>query len=94
MMRAGAGTGAPPGRESRSGGRPLPEDPERPAVPTGELLWAATACREVAASVLQSYGAVGFALETGVHRAYRRAASLEVWVRAVVREVAIEPHGS
>jgi hypothetical protein len=53
---------------------------------TGELLWAAGACRAVTASMLQAYGAVGFALESGAHRAFRRAASAQAWVEAVVRE--------
>ncbi len=52
----------------------------------GHLTWAAGACHDVAASTLQAYGAVGFALESGAHRAFRRAASARVWVDAVARE--------
>lgn len=58
--------------------------PEQEAVPRAALLWAGASCREVTASVLQVHGAVGFALESGLHRAYRRAASLAVWGDAVV----------
>jgi alkylation response protein AidB-like acyl-CoA dehydrogenase len=48
------------------------------------LLWAGRAARDVTASAHQVHGAVGFALESGVHRAYRRAKSVEAWTRAVV----------
>jgi alkylation response protein AidB-like acyl-CoA dehydrogenase len=32
------------------------------------------------------HGAVGFALESGLHRYYRRAKTLQVWTAAVCRE--------
>lgn len=47
------------------------------------LLWAGSACREVTASAHQVHGAVGFALETGLHRYYRRAKSVQAWAAAV-----------
>jgi Acyl-CoA dehydrogenase, C-terminal domain len=47
------------------------------------LLWAGSACREVAATSHQLHGAAGFALETGVHVAYRRAKTVQVWTAAV-----------
>jgi hypothetical protein len=50
------------------------------------LLWAGAACREVTASAHQVHGAVGFALETGLHRWYRRAKAVQVWAAAVCRE--------
>jgi hypothetical protein len=50
------------------------------------LLWAGAACREVTASAHQVHGAVGFALESGLHRYYRRAKTLQVWTAAVCRE--------
>lgn len=62
------------------------DEPE--ALLEGELLWAAAACRDVTASTLQAYGAVGFALESGAHRAYRRAASAQAWVESLVRALA------
>lgn len=52
------------------------------------LLWAGRACRDVTLSAHQVHGAVGFALETGLHRYYRRAKSLQVWAAAVTRECA------
>ena len=60
------------------------------ATPTGSsraapLLWAGPACRDVTASTHQVHGAVGFALETGLHRYYRRAKSVQVWAAAVCR---------
>ena len=48
-----------------------------------ELLWAGAACCEVTASAHQVHGAVGFALETGLHRYYRRARALHAWTTAV-----------
>lgn len=48
-----------------------------------ELLWAGGACCEVVASAHQVFGALGFALETGLHRYYRRAKSAQAWVAAV-----------
>lgn len=47
------------------------------------LLWAGSAAREVTASAHQVHGAIGFALETGVHRHYRRAKAVQVWAAAV-----------
>ena len=47
------------------------------------LLWAGSAAREVTASVHQVHGAVGFALETGIHRFHRRAKAIQVWAAAV-----------
>ena len=47
------------------------------------LLWAGSACREVTASAHQVHGAIGFALETGLHRYYRRAKAVQVWAAAV-----------
>jgi len=49
------------------------------------LLWAGGACRDVTASAHQVHGAVGFALETGLHRYYRRAKAMQVWAVAVCR---------
>src|SRR6185312_10129003 len=45
-------------------------------VQDAELRWAGTACCEVAASAHQIYGALGFALESGLHVYYRRARSV------------------
>ncbi len=52
------------------------------------LLWAGAACRDVTASAHQVHGAVGFALETGLHRYFRRAKAVQVWAAAVCRETA------
>lgn len=52
------------------------------------LLWAGAACRDVTASAHQVHGAVGFALESGLHRFYRRAKAVQVWAAAVCRECA------
>jgi hypothetical protein len=61
-----------------------PDDVERgPA-----LLWAGAECRVVIASAHQVHGAVGFALESGVHRFYRRAKAVQVWSAAVCRACA------
>jgi alkylation response protein AidB-like acyl-CoA dehydrogenase len=49
------------------------------------LLWAGAACREVTSSAHQVHGAVGFALESGLHRYYRRAKAVQVWAAAVCR---------
>jgi hypothetical protein len=49
------------------------------------LLWAGSACRDVTATAHQVHGAVGFALETGLHRYYRRAKAVQVWAAAVCR---------
>ncbi len=53
------------------------------AVRAPELLWAGTACCEVTASAHQVHGALGFALETGLHRFYRRAKATQAWAAAV-----------
>jgi acyl-CoA dehydrogenase-like protein len=47
------------------------------------LLWAGSAARDVTASAHQVHGAVGFALETGLHRYHRRAKAVQVWAAAV-----------
>lgn len=59
----------------------LPVSDER-ALPIPELLWAGSACCEVTASAHQVHGAVGFALETGLHRLYRRARAMQAWTSA------------
>jgi len=48
-----------------------------------ELLWAGAACCEVTASAHQVHGAIGFALETGLHRYHRRARAVHTWTTAV-----------
>ncbi len=52
--------------------------------PADELAWAGPACREVAANVIQVHGGIGFALEGGVHRFFRRAKTVQVWTDAVL----------
>jgi hypothetical protein len=52
-------------------------------VQEGELRWAGTACCEVTASAHQVHGAIGFALESGLHVYYRRARSVQTWAAAV-----------
>lgn len=47
-----------------------------------ELLWAGLACCEVTASAIQIHGAIGFALESGLHRPYRRARAATTWATA------------
>jgi hypothetical protein len=64
-----------------------PQDGE-PPLREAALLHATSAARDVTASAHQVYGGVGFALETGVHRAYRRAKALQAWTTAVIRESA------
>jgi acyl-CoA dehydrogenase-like protein len=54
-----------------------------PARGAPALLWAGAACRDVTASAHQVHGAVGFALESGLHRFYRRAKAVQVWAAAV-----------
>lgn len=56
--------------------------------PADELAWAGGACREVTAHVQQVHGGIGFALEGGVHRFYRRAKTVQVWTDALLRELA------
>jgi alkylation response protein AidB-like acyl-CoA dehydrogenase len=60
-------------------------DPDRRAP---ALLWAGKAGRDVTLSAHQVHGAIGFALETGLHRYYRRAKSDQVWASAVTRACA------
>ncbi len=55
---------------------------ERRWRPGRELRWAGTACCEVTASAQQVYGALGFALESGIHVYYRRARSVQAWAVA------------
>lgn len=61
-------------------------DPEA-GFPRDSLAWAGAACREVTAHVQQVHGGIGFALEGGIHRFYRRAKSVQVWTDALLREV-------
>jgi alkylation response protein AidB-like acyl-CoA dehydrogenase len=63
-------------------------DAEGDVLPREALAWACGAAREVTAIAHQAHGGVGFALESGVHRAYRRAKSVQVWVAAVLEAVA------
>jgi Acyl-CoA dehydrogenase, C-terminal domain len=51
-------------------------------VQDAELRWAGAACCEVTASAQQVYGALGFALESGLHVHYRRARSVQAWTVA------------
>ena len=44
-----------------------------------ELRWSGRACCDVTAAAHQVHGAVGFALETGLHVYYRRARSVHSW---------------
>jgi len=53
------------------------------SLPAPELLWAGAAACEVTASAHQVHGAIGFALETGLHRYYRRACAMHAWTTAV-----------
>ena len=48
-----------------------------------ELRWAGPACCDVTASAHQIHGAVGFALETGLHVYHRRARATQAWAAAV-----------
>jgi hypothetical protein len=48
-----------------------------------ELRWAGSACCEVTASAHQVHGAVGFALQTGLHLYHRRARAVQAWATAV-----------
>jgi Acyl-CoA dehydrogenase, C-terminal domain len=47
-----------------------------------ELRWAGGSCCDVTAAAHQVHGAVGFALETGLHVYYRRARSVQAWTTA------------
>jgi len=53
------------------------------SLPAPELLWAGEACCEVTASAHQVHGAIGFALESGLHRYYRRARAMHTWTTAI-----------
>ena len=59
-------------------------DPEA-GVPRDSLAWAGGACREVTMHVQQVHGGIGFALEGGIHRFYRRAKSVQVWTDALLK---------
>lgn len=61
-------------------------DPEA-GFPHDSLAWAGSACREVTAHVQQVHGGIGFALEGGIHRYYRRAKTVQVWTEALLREL-------
>lgn len=52
-------------------------------VQDGELRWAGAACCGVTASAQQVHGAIGFALESGVHVHHRRACAVSTWAAAV-----------
>ena len=52
------------------------------ATATDVLAWAGVTCRDVTAIAQQAHGAIGFALESGLHRAYRRAKTVQVWADA------------
>lgn len=47
-----------------------------------ELCWAGATCSEVTAASHQVHGAIGFALEAGLHVYHRRARSAQVWAAA------------
>jgi len=51
-------------------------------VQDAELRWAGAACCEVTSGAQQVYGALGFALESGLHVYYRRARSVQAWAAA------------
>ena len=53
-------------------------------LPRAALAWAGPACCEVTRQALQVHGGIGFALESGVHRPYRRAKAAQVWADAVL----------
>jgi len=61
-------------------------DPES-GFPRDSLVWAGGACREVTAHVQQVHGGIGFALEGGIHRFYRRAKTVQVWTDALLRKL-------
>ncbi len=47
-----------------------------------ELRWVGAACCDVVATAQQVHGAVGFALEAGLHVYFRRARSVQAWAAA------------
>jgi hypothetical protein len=55
-----------------------------PARGLDALPWAGAACREATAQAVQVHGGMGFALEGGIHRHYRRAKTVQVWGDAVL----------
>ena len=55
--------------------------------PASTLAWAGAACREVTMHVQQVHGGIGFALEGGIHRYFRRAKTVQVWTDALLREL-------
>ncbi len=55
--------------------------------PRDSLAWAGRACRDVTARVQQVHGGIGFALEGGIHRYYRRAKTVQVWTDALLEEL-------
>jgi len=58
-------------------------DPAASPISFAELTWAGGACRSVTAIAQHVHGAIGFALESGLHRAFRRAKTAQVWGDAV-----------
>jgi hypothetical protein len=60
-------------------------DPEA-GFPRDALAWAGQAGREVVANVVQVHGGIGFTLEGGVHRFFRRAKTVQVWTDAVLAD--------
>jgi alkylation response protein AidB-like acyl-CoA dehydrogenase len=52
------------------------------ALRAADLLWAGPACCDVTASAIQVHGAIGFALESGLHRFHRRARAASSWAAA------------
>lgn len=61
-------------------------DPAR-VTAVDELAWAVRACREATGQVIQVHGGIGFALEGGVHRFYRRAKTVQVWTEELLRDL-------
>jgi hypothetical protein len=64
-------------------------DPDGSAVPVEALTWTGAACRDVSAVAQQVHGAIGFALESGLHRVYRRAKTVQVWTEAGCRALSL-----
>ena len=58
-----------------------------PTLSRTSLLWAGPTCCAVTATAHQLHGAIGFALETGLHRYHRRAKAVHAWTDAVWREL-------
>lgn len=52
-----------------------------------ERAWAGEGCCDVTSAAHQVHGALGFALETGLHRLYRRSRSVAAWSAALTRAV-------